>query len=180
MQMGPHDLTNQQLLTALSEQLGVITDAMATKDDLKNFITKEDAKAFATKQDLKNFITKEDAKAFATKDDLKAFATKQDLTELRTGLESKMATKDDLKAMATKQDLVQLRVGLETRMDDLEGRMATKDDLRQMETRLTRKLDSHKVASVHHHLLTRSMIGDVNRQITHVREGLRQAADGAT
>jgi hypothetical protein len=154
MQMGPHDLTNQQLLTALSEQLGVITDAMATKDDLKNFITKEDAKAFATKQDLKNFITKEDAKAFATK--------------------------DDLKAMATKQDLVQLRVGLETRMDDLAGRMATKDDLRQMETRLTRKLDSHKVASVHHHLLTRSMIGDVNRQITHVREGLRQAADGAT
>jgi hypothetical protein len=42
------DITNQQLLEALTAQLGVITDQMVTKDDLKreleNFVTKDDLK----------------------------------------------------------------------------------------------------------------------------------------
>ena len=33
--MAAKDITNQQLLDALTEQLGVITDNMVTKDELK-------------------------------------------------------------------------------------------------------------------------------------------------
>jgi len=42
----------------------------ATKDDLANFVTKEDSANFATKDDLANFITKEDSANFATKGDI--------------------------------------------------------------------------------------------------------------
>ena len=75
-------------------------DQLATKDDLKNFATKDDLrealKAYATKDDLKEAL-----KAYPTKDDLrealKAYATKDDL-------------KEALKAFATKDDLNTLRL----------------------------------------------------------------------
>ncbi|HVX24018.1 MAG TPA: hypothetical protein VG992_01605 [Candidatus Saccharimonadales bacterium] len=56
MQMGPYDLTNQQLLSTLVEQLGVITGTFATKEDLQAFVTKKDLQrlesVMATKSDL--------------------------------------------------------------------------------------------------------------------------------
>ncbi len=52
------DITNRQLLDAMTQQLGVITDNMVTKKDLQN--------------ELKRFATKDDLKRFATKDDLKS------------------------------------------------------------------------------------------------------------
>ena len=73
------DITNQQLLEALSEQIGVITDIMVTKQDLT-----EALKDYPTKQDLKdalgNHPTKQDLK-----DALGNYPTKQDLkNELKT------------------------------------------------------------------------------------------------
>ena len=38
------DLTNQQLLYTMTNQLGIITDQMITKDDLKAFVTKANLK----------------------------------------------------------------------------------------------------------------------------------------
>ncbi|HVW23680.1 MAG TPA: hypothetical protein VHB51_04340 [Candidatus Saccharimonadales bacterium] len=35
MQKGPNDLTNKQLLGAMTEQLNIITDNMVTKDEFK-------------------------------------------------------------------------------------------------------------------------------------------------
>ncbi|HVX24246.1 MAG TPA: hypothetical protein VG992_02795 [Candidatus Saccharimonadales bacterium] len=113
MQIGPNDLTNQQLLTALAQQLGVMSEAMATKDDLRKEVAQIRSE-MATKDDLRKEVaqirsemaTKEDLtrevsqirSEMATKEDLKAFATKEDIAN--------MATKDDLKAFATKDDLV--------------------------------------------------------------------------
>lgn len=75
------DISNKQLLRAMTDQLGVITDNMATKKDLddrlKGFATKDDLKAFATKDDLRAEL-----KSYATKADLKAFATKADVKEI--------------------------------------------------------------------------------------------------
>ena len=62
------DITNQQLLDSMTEQVGVIIKnelkAFATKDDLKTAL-----KDYPTKQDLKNEL-KNELKAYATKDDL--------------------------------------------------------------------------------------------------------------
>ena len=59
------DLTNQQLLYTMTNQLGIITDQMITKDDLKAFVTKanlkEELKAFATKADVKVIVREETA-----------------------------------------------------------------------------------------------------------------------
>ena len=55
----------QELLVAMTEQLGVITDNMVTKEDLIEQIAQ-----CATKEDLKRFATKDDLGQFATKDDL--------------------------------------------------------------------------------------------------------------
>lgn len=89
-----HDLLEKLYVEVQSMQTEFrdIKEAMATKDDLKNFATKDDLKNFATKDDLKNFATKDDLKNFATKDDLKVFATKDDLKNL--------ATKDDINMLA--------------------------------------------------------------------------------
>jgi Uncharacterized conserved protein containing a coiled-coil domain len=56
----------------------------ATKDDIKNLVTKDEAKNFATKDDIKNLVTKDEAKNFATKDDLRALEKR--LVNLITGL----------------------------------------------------------------------------------------------
>lgn len=66
------DVSSKSLLEAMTEQLGVITDNMVTKQDLK-----EELKHFVTKDDLK-----EELKRFATKDELKDFATKKDVREI--------------------------------------------------------------------------------------------------
>jgi len=58
-----NDITNQQLLEALTDQLGVITDQMVTKTDLKR-----ELKRFSTKKDLKRL----EAKLAATQSDLEA------------------------------------------------------------------------------------------------------------
>lgn len=89
--MHANDLTNQELLAALTEQLGVITDNMVTKDDLKGF--------------------------------------------------------------------------------------ATKDDLKVEIARLERKVTEGQAINIQHHLATREMIGDLNRQYTHLREGLAHAGE---
>jgi hypothetical protein len=59
--MADEDITNQQLLDALTDQLGTITDHMITKDDLKGFATKDDIKAFATKAEVKEIVREETA-----------------------------------------------------------------------------------------------------------------------
>jgi hypothetical protein len=73
------DITNQQLLDALTDQLGIITENMVTRDDVQK-------------------IVREETKGFATKDDLKAFVTKDDLKDI----ERRMATKDDLNSAVTR------------------------------------------------------------------------------
>lgn len=60
------DTSNKNLLEVMTQQLGVITDNMVTKKDLK-----EELKAFVTKDDLK-----EELKHFATKDDLQRVETR--------------------------------------------------------------------------------------------------------
>lgn len=77
---------------AIVVAFGAIAGNVATKDDLKDFATKDDLKALEEKM--------------ATKDDLKNFATKDDLKALEEKLEEKMATKDDLKHFATQADLL--------------------------------------------------------------------------
>ena len=98
-----------------------------------------------------NMVTKEDAKQFVTKDDAKQFLTKEDA--------KRFATKDDLKDFATKQDL---------------ERFASKLDLTNMESRLTRKLDSHKRTDIHHHLVVRQEIGQLNQKIDNLSEDLKR------
>ena len=62
------DITNQQLLDGVNESIQGLIDIVATKEDLKNYPTKDDLK--------------EELKAFATKDDLKAYPTKEDVREI--------------------------------------------------------------------------------------------------
>ena len=68
---------------------------LATRDDIKkieerlenierSMVTKDEAKNFATKDDIKNLVTKDEAKNFATKDDLRALEKR--LVNLITGL----------------------------------------------------------------------------------------------
>lgn len=98
------DISNQQLLTAMTDQLSVITATMATKDDLKDLRQE-------TKDDLK-------ALRMATKSDIEGLrmATKVDLDALR----STMATKDDLvlleATVASKMDLKQVQVSLQAKI----------------------------------------------------------------
>jgi len=96
------------------------------------------------------------------------------LTELIAGLAEVMVTKEEAKAFATKEDLKAFIT-----KDDLKQelkRFATKDDIQQLEVRLNRKLDNHKQANIHHHLLTQSQIGEINRKFNRLHEGLSQAA----
>jgi hypothetical protein len=54
--------------------------------------------------------------------------------------------------------------------------LATKDELNSAVLRLESKLDSHQKATVSHHLETRAEIGNLNKELGQMREGLAQAA----
>jgi hypothetical protein len=101
--------------------------------------------------------TKDDLKAFPTKADLderlKNFATKEDLTAF--------ATKDDLKSFATKEDL---------------KAFATKADLDQAVVRLERKMEGYHKVNRAHHLAVRADVGQLNKEVGMIREGLASAA----
>jgi hypothetical protein len=90
-----------------------------------------------------------------------------------------------LKAINANQELlVGVAQTVETIVDnmvtkkDLDERLkdfATKDDLKLTAIRLERKIDANSAANVKHHLETRKMIGDLNKQYGAVREGLAKA-----
>jgi len=73
-------------MTLTNRDINKLKEVFATKEDFKNVLTKEDAKAFATKDDLKNLLTKEDAKALATKEDLRVeiFLLREDMRKFPT------------------------------------------------------------------------------------------------
>jgi len=103
----------------------------ATKDDIKNLVTKDEAKNFATKDDIKNLVTKDEAKNFATKDDIKNLVTKDEAKNFATKDDIKnLVTKDEAKNFATKDDIKNLVTKDEAK------NFATKDDLRALEKRL--------------------------------------------
>ena len=104
-----------------------------------------------TKQELKDYLD-ERLSVFATKEDIVGLATKDDIAEIK----AVMATKYDIAGLATKEDAA---------------------DIKQLQIRLNRKLSSHHDANTQHHLTTRAMIGDLNSQLTDLREGLSRAGD---
>jgi len=63
---------------------------LATKDDIKQLVTKEEAKNFATKDDIRairaEMATKDDIKQLVTKEEAKNFATKDDIKRLEVTL----------------------------------------------------------------------------------------------
>ena len=75
------DLDQPVTRRELRQELEAAFKNVATKDDLKAFMTREEVlRTFATKEDLKAFMTRDEAlRTFATKEDLKAFAMKDDL-----------------------------------------------------------------------------------------------------
>jgi len=75
------DITNQQLLDALTDQLGIITDQMVTKDDLN-----KELERFANKEDLERFATKDDLQRLAAKNDLEHSAINQNINNVLTRL----------------------------------------------------------------------------------------------
>jgi hypothetical protein len=76
------DITNQQLLEAMTESIQNIADNMVTKKDLD-----ERLKAFATREELDERL-----KSFATKDDLKLAETslQAKITGVETSLQAKI------------------------------------------------------------------------------------------
>lgn len=100
------------------------------------------ADMIVTKDEFKKIL--KDEIQVATKDDLKGFATKEDLK----AVESRMATKDDLKAFATK------------------------DDLRASEERIKAKIISSRSISNKHHIETRNMIGDIEKELGDLKDEL--------
>lgn len=141
------DITNQQLLDAMTAQLGVITDNMVTKDDLK-----EELKSFATKEDLKSFVTKDDLKS-----ELQNFATKDDLKQELQNFPTKDDLKQELEGFATKSNLT--------------------DTVNTAVIRLQRTIAEGRAINVHHHLETRKAIGDLTREHTALREGIARAVE---
>jgi hypothetical protein len=88
---------------------------------------------------------------------LQAFATREYLDERLEAFATKEYLDERLKACATKEDLKDL---------------ATKADI----IRLERKIEGNQRANIQHHLAVREGIGDLNSQLTHLREGLAGAA----
>lgn len=134
--MTPDDITNQELLSALTQQLGIITDNMMVRKDVEEIVDGAIQKAVAP------LATKEELKKLATKEELKKLATKDDLDAMEQRFEEKFATKED--------------VG-----------------------RLEQKMRNGQRANVQHHLVTRQAIGDINRELISLREGLARAASSA-
>lgn len=105
-------------------------------------------------QALKNVATKDDLKRFVTKDDLgklekrlgDMFATKDDLQAMEQRLGEKFATKDDLQQFATKADLNTLRTDITQDIGNLlsdflvevDRQKADKKDVQNLETRVGR------------------------------------------
>jgi len=115
-------LATRDDIKKIEERLENIERSMVTKDEAKNFATKDDIKNLVTKDEAKNFATKDDIKNLVTKDEAKNFATKDDIKNLVTKDEAKnFATKDDIKNLVTKDEA---------------KNFATKDDIRALEKRL--------------------------------------------
>jgi hypothetical protein len=90
---------------------------LATKDDIKQLVTKEEAKNFATKDDIRairaEMATKDDIKQLVTKEEAKNFATKDDIKQLVTKEEAKnFATKDDIKRLEVTLNALGARWGI--------------------------------------------------------------------
>ena len=101
-----------------AEQVDMLYNLLATKQDLAAFATKEDLARFATKEDLAalaarldGFATKEDLARFATKEDLARFATKEDLAALAARLDG-FATKEDLAEVRQEVAVLKAKVDL--------------------------------------------------------------------
>ena len=136
------DISNQQLLSAMTQQLSVITDVMATRDDIAYMATKDDIKGMATKDDVKGMATKDDIADMATKADISKMATKEDIKA--------MATKDDIKGMATKDDLKKLGDDMRSdfdklgaRFEDLDHKFDTALEAINKDQKLRRRVDYH-------------------------------------
>lgn len=71
--------------------------------------------------------------------------------------------------------------GLEIKMDvglgDLERKLETKLD--NLETRLTRQVSNSQTVNVNHHLEIRAEIGNLNKRIIAITDGLAKAAGAA-
>jgi len=132
----------QQILKRFDSLENEIRTNMATKDDLKNFATKDDLN--------------EIRQVMATKDDLKNFATKDDLNEIR----QVMATKDDVKEIpAIKQAILEMRVELSAVQTDVSEMKGDIKDLKVNDQQIFKVLSDHQemldyvtVKSVEHDL----------------------------
>lgn len=150
------DVTNQQLLQAISDNNALIVGVAQTVETIvDNMVTKKDLddrlKAHPTKKDLDDRLKK-----FATKDDLQQTETRLEnkIGEVKTGLESK---------------ITDAQTGLEGKINDVKTGLERK--LIEVDVGLRHKIDAKGVANVKHHLETRKMIGDLNRRYDALREG---------
>lgn len=113
-------LTIKQIDVLLKKNL----KGFATKDDVKEFVTKKDLdislKVFATKDDLKDFAKKSDLDKFATRDDLNRFATKKDLkyeieeavADIIHAVEVGKADKESLEKLEERVKVIEDQVGV--------------------------------------------------------------------
>jgi hypothetical protein len=127
--------------TTIEELFDFLKENMASKDDLRNFATKDDLEAFAKRYDFESFATKDDLEAFAKRYDFESFATKDDLNAF--------AKKDDIGKFATKDDVFSVKVELQESIDYLAIEMNA------MENRLITHIDGlTKNYSDHDHEIT--------------------------
>lgn len=120
---------------------------------------------------------------------------RQELAEMEQRLTAKMATKDELNnvekrltaQMATKDELAKTEAHLTKRLESLdkgqlslgEGMLSLEKGMLNMEERikhLDHRVKGDQAANVQHHLTTRKMIGDLNRELAEMKSGLAQAA----
>jgi len=98
---------------------------VATKDDIKAAVEelkRWSEEKFATKEDLKQYVTKQDLEGLKKWAEEK-FVTREHFDTVIKELKDTMATKEDLKQFATKEDIEKLRADLKR----IEDRMATKE-----------------------------------------------------
>jgi hypothetical protein len=133
--------TKDDIKAAVEELKRWAEERFATKDDIKRLesvmATKEDLKQYATKQDL------EQLKKWAEE----RFVTREHFDAVIKRLEGQMATKEDLKQYATKQDLETAVEQLRAEIRRIEGIMATKEDLKRMATKEDLKHIENKMAT---------------------------------
>lgn len=143
--MADKDITNRDLLTAMTQQLAVITDNMVTKQDLK-----EELKRFATKNDLKRL--------------------EDNMNRRFKGVDRRFQEVDQRFANADQRfdkmdhrfDKVDQRFDkMDQRFDKVDRRF---DKMDHRFDRLERQVRSNHTVNVAHHLETRSMVGDLYRK----------------